>query len=121
MAWESARTETRCCLHNKVVGRCVELGLEFALINNICDQISDAILNAFLEQDQESKIAYEIPELMSLTPVLATKLGAKLTEIRKNKTCPWMRPGDKTEVIVEYMNDDGAMAPICVYTFLIST
>ncbi|CDY46742.1 BnaA03g16860D [Brassica napus] len=48
----------------------------------------------------------ETPELMPLTHVLATKLGAKLTE---------------TQVTVEYKNDGGAMIPIRVHTVLIST
>ncbi|WZZ42724.1 hypothetical protein YC2023_038983 [Brassica napus] len=34
----------------------------------------------------------ETPELMPLSHVLATKLGAKLTEVRKNGTCAWLRP-----------------------------
>ncbi|KAL8140594.1 LOW QUALITY PROTEIN: hypothetical protein V2J09_006615 [Rumex salicifolius] len=63
----------------------------------------------------------ETPEFMPLTHVLATKLGSKLTEARKNKTCPWLRPDGKTQVTVEYKNEEGAMIPIRVHTVLIST
>jgi S-adenosylmethionine synthetase len=45
----------------------------------------------------------ETPELMPLTHVLATKIGYKLTEVRKNGTCPWLRPDGKTQVRVAGM------------------
>ncbi|CAH1453244.1 unnamed protein product [Lactuca virosa] len=63
----------------------------------------------------------ETPELMPHSHVLATKLGARLTEVRKNGTCTWLRPDGKTQVTVEYFNDKGAMVPIRVHTILIST
>jgi S-adenosylmethionine synthetase len=63
----------------------------------------------------------ETPEFMPLTHVLATKIGYKLTEVRKNGTCSWLRPDGKTQVTVEYKNDHGAMVPQRVHTILIST
>ncbi|KAL7127221.1 hypothetical protein ABFS83_14G241100 [Erythranthe nasuta] len=63
----------------------------------------------------------ETPELMPLSHLLATKLAAKLSEVRKNGTCPWLRPHGKTEVIIEYKRDGGAVVPIRAHTILIST
>eukprot|EP00850_Spirogloea_muscicola_P023764 SM000386S14581 [mRNA] locus=s386:44495:47152:- [translate_table: standard] len=63
----------------------------------------------------------ETEELMPLTHMLATQLGAKLTEVRKNGTCSWLRPDGKTQVTVEYKNEGGAMVPQRVHTVLIST
>jgi len=59
---------------------------------------------------------------MPLTHSLATKLGHKLTDIRKNGTCPWLRPDGKTQVTIEYKKlEDGSMSPQRIHTILIST
>ncbi|CAK4074808.1 unnamed protein product [Aphanomyces euteiches] len=63
----------------------------------------------------------ETPELMPLTHVLATQLGAKLTEVRKNGTVDWVRPDGKTQVTIEYKQVDGRMIPQRVHTVVIST
>ena len=63
----------------------------------------------------------ETEEYMPLTHVLAARLCARLSEARRNGTCPWLRPDAKTQVTVEYKNDNGAMIPVRVHTIVIST
>lgn len=63
----------------------------------------------------------ETPELMPLTHVLATKLGARLTEVRKKGILPWVRPDGKTQVTVQYEEENGALKPLRVHTIVIST
>mmetsp|Transcript_8187 Transcript_8187/g.7334 ORF Transcript_8187/g.7334 Transcript_8187/m.7334 type:complete len:388 (-) Transcript_8187:77-1240(-) len=63
----------------------------------------------------------ETAELMPLTHNLATSIGARLTEVRKNGTLPWVRPDGKTQVTVEYKLVDGRPIPQRVHTIVIST
>lgn len=63
----------------------------------------------------------ETDEAMPFSHLMATKLGAKLTEVRKNGQCPWVRPDGKTQVTVEYKEVNGHTIPQRVHTILIST
>jgi len=63
----------------------------------------------------------ETPSLMPLTHQLATSIGAKLTEVRKNGKCPWVRPDGKTQVTCEYKMEGGRPIPQRVHTIVIST
>lgn len=63
----------------------------------------------------------ETPELMPLSAILATKLGKRLTEVRKQGVLGWVRPDGKTQVTVVYKKVNGRMVPQRVHTILIST
>merc|ERR1719184_293902 len=62
----------------------------------------------------------ETEECMPLTIVLAHKLNAKMAELRRNGTLPWLRPDSKTQVTVQYRQDRGAMLPVRVHTIVVS-
>ncbi|KPP66368.1 S-adenosylmethionine synthase-like [Scleropages formosus] len=62
----------------------------------------------------------ETEECMPLTIILAHKLNAKMAELRRNGTVPWLRPDSKTQVTVHYIQENGAVVPKRVHTVVIS-
>lgn len=62
----------------------------------------------------------ETEELMPLTVVLAHNLNRVLAEKRRNGSMKWVRPDSKTQVTVEYKNENGAAIPLRVHTIVIS-
>merc|ERR1711977_2173 len=64
----------------------------------------------------------ETEDCMPLTHSVATKLGKKLTDVRKDGSLWWLRPDGKTQVTIEYkQNEDGSMEPLKIHTVVIST
>jgi S-adenosylmethionine synthetase len=59
---------------------------------------------------------------MPLTILMATRLGKKLTDVRKDGSLWWLRPDGKTQVTIEYQqNEDGSVEPLKIHTVVIST
>jgi len=63
----------------------------------------------------------ETDECMPLTHLLATKIGLRLTEVRKQGIVPWVRPDGKVQVTMEIKEVNGQIIPQRVHTVLIST
>ncbi|MEI7884108.1 MAG: methionine adenosyltransferase [Clostridia bacterium] len=83
-------------------------------------KMTEAEIDAIGAGDQGMMFGYashETTEFMPLTLAIAQKLTQKLSEVRKNKTLPYLRPDGKAQVTVEY--DDGV--PTRVDTVVVST
>merc|ERR1711957_898364 len=64
----------------------------------------------------------ETEDFMPLTHSVATKLGKKLTDVRKDGSLWWLRPDGKTQVTIEYLQkEDGSVEPQKMHTIVIST
>merc|ERR1712083_585631 len=54
----------------------------------------------------------ETSDCMPLTHSMATRLGKKLTDVRKSGKLWWLRPDGKTQVTIEYLQKaDGSVEP----------
>ncbi|OBS70060.1 hypothetical protein A6R68_01399, partial [Neotoma lepida] len=62
----------------------------------------------------------ETEECMPLTIILAHKLNTRMAELRRSGVLPWLRPDSKTQVTVQYMQDNGAVIPVRIHTIVIS-
>merc|ERR1719473_792165 len=64
----------------------------------------------------------ETEDCMPLTHLIATRLGKKLTDVRKDGSLWWLRPDGKTQVTIEYKkNAGGSVEPLKLHTVVIST
>merc|ERR1712118_7831 len=63
----------------------------------------------------------ETADCMPLTHYMATRLGKKLTDVRKSGKLWWLRPDGKTQVTIQYLQKtDGSVEPQKIHTVVIS-
>jgi len=63
----------------------------------------------------------ETEQCMPLTLTLAHGLSRRLTECRNRGILPWLRPDTKSQVTIEYLDDNGNIRPVRIHTVVVST
>merc|ERR1712227_439221 len=75
--------------------------------------------------DQGIMFGYATDETKDCIPLsisMATRIGKKLSEVRKNGELWWLRPDGKSQVTIEYLQkSDGSVEPQKVHTVVIAT
>jgi len=83
-------------------------------------EMSDTEIEALGAGDQGMMFGYATDETQDLMPMpilFAHRLAMRLSQIRKNRLLPYLRPDGKTQVTVEYDNDK----PVRVDTVVVSS
>jgi len=97
----------------------IALGVDKALEAKT-GEMSDAEIDAIGAGDQGMMIGFacnETLEYMPLSIVLAQRLCKRLSTVRKNGALPYLRPGGKTQVTIEYSGN----TPVRLDTVVLST